>query len=231
MTSKQRRLATLAILAAAAGLFFGLGLQDYLTLNILKMRQAELAASFAARPMLIAGIFVAIQATALALSLPGAVLTLSLAAGAIFGPLWGTLIVLIAITLGDSLGFLAARYLFRDWVERAFAAQVATIDRGVARDGAFYLLSLRLLAVVPYFIVNLGMALTRMPLRVFAPVSFIGLVPATAIYVNAGTQLAGIDSPADIYSAELIGAFILLGLFPLAVRFFSRRVARRDATA
>lgn len=231
MTPWLRRLAVLAALAAAAGLFFGLGLQDYLSLATLKARQSELAAMFDARPLLVAGIFFAIQATALALSLPGAVLTLSLAAGAIFGPVWGTVIALLAITFGDSLGFLAARYLFRDWVERTFAAQAAAVDRGVERDGAFYLLSLRLMAVVPYFIVNLTMGLTRMKLRVFAPVSFAGLLPATAIYVNAGTRIAAIDTPADIYSPGLIGAFVLLGLFPLAIRFALRRRSPAGAIA
>lgn len=160
---------------------------------------------------------------ALALSLPGAVLAPTLAAGAIFGPYWGTVIALASIVIGDSLGFLGARYLFRDWVEQRFGAQAEAIDRGVERDGAFYLLSLRLMAVIPFFVVNLSMGLTRMPLKTFAPVSLIGLLPATALYVNAGNSLAAIETPSDILSPRLIGAFVLLALLPIAAKFLLER--------
>ena len=225
----RQRLVVLAIIVAAVSLFFALGLDGYLTLDALKARQAELSDLFDRRPLFVAGLFMLVHVSALSLSIPGAVLPLCLAAGAIFGPLWGTAITLGAITIGDSLGFLIARYLLRDWVERHFGRQAAMIDRGVERDGAFYLLALRLTAVVPYFVVNLAMGLTRMRLHVFAPVSFIGLIPATALYVHAGTELARIETPSDIYSPRLIGAFVLLGLLPIAARFaFRKRGAALD---
>lgn len=227
MSGGRRRAAVAAAIAVAAALFFGLGLDAYLTLEMLKARQAELAGLFDRRPLLVAGIFMLVHITALSLSIPGAVLPLCLAAGAIFGPLWGTAITLGSITVGDSLGFLAARYLLRDWVERHFSRQAAAVDRGVERDGAFYLLALRLMAVVPYFVVNLTMGLTRMKLSVFAPVSFIGLIPATALYVHAGTELADIDHPSDIYSAPMVVTFILLALLPIAARFVFRK--RRES--
>lgn len=224
MTAATRqRLVLLTVIAVAVTLFFGLGLDAYLTLDALKARRAELSGLFEQRPLLVAGGFMLVHITALSLSIPGAVLPLCLAAGAIFGPFWGTAITLGSITIGDSLGFLIARYLLREWVERHFGRQAAIIDRGVERDGAFYLLALRLMAVVPYFVVNLAMGLTRMRLHVFAPVSFIGLIPATALYVHAGTELARIESPSDIYSPRLIGAFLLLGLLPIAARFVFRK--------
>lgn len=166
----------------------------------------------------------ALQVTALALCIPGAVLTFGVAGGAIFGFGWGVLIVLTAAVIGDTLAFLVARYLLRDWVEQRFARQAAIIQRGVERDGAYYLFAMRLAAVIPFFVVNITMALTRMPLRTFAPVSFIGLAPVIAIYVNAGTQLAKIESPSDIMSWPLIISFGLLGIAPILLRLMMKRM-------
>lgn len=219
----NRKMMILCGLALAAILFFALDLHHYLALDVLKARHAELVALYDRRPLLVVGGFMLILITALALSLPGSVLSMSLAAGAIFGPWWGTLIVLASLTIGDSLGFLVARYLLRDWVQRRFGRQLEGIERGIERDGAFYLLSLRLMAVVPFFVINLTLGLTRMPLKLFAPVSFVGLAPATALYVRAGTELARIETPSDIFSARLIGAFVLLALLPIAARFLLRR--------
>ncbi len=219
----RRKLVTIALVALAAILFFAFDLHRYLTLETFKAHQREMREAFNAHPVLVGAAFVAIKVTALSLSLPGAVLTLSLAAGAVFGPFWGTILCLFAVTLGDSISFLIARYVLRDWVERRFRRYMGAIDRGIDRDGAFYLLSLRLLAVVPFFVVNLTMGLTRMPLRIFAPVSFLGLVPATTLYVNAGTQLGQIRRASDIYSPELILSFVALGALPLAARFVLQR--------
>jgi uncharacterized membrane protein YdjX (TVP38/TMEM64 family) len=218
-----QRLVLLAALALALTAFFLSGLHHYLSLATVKARHLELAAAFARRPAPVVGAFMLLNVTVLTLSIPGAVLTMALAGGAIFGRLWGTLIVLTSLTIGDSLGFLLARYLLRDWVERRFGAHVPAIQRGIERDGAFYLLSLRLLAVVPFFVVNLTMGLTHMRLRTFAPVSFIGLAPATVLYVNAGTELARIRSLGDVLSPRLLLAFLLLALLPLALRLILRR--------
>ncbi len=166
-----------------------------------------------------------------ALSLPGAAI-LTLAAGAIFGLWRGTLIVSFASTIGASLAFLSSRYLLRDWVKARFGNRIAAIDRGIARDGAFYLLTLRLIPAFPFFLVNLAMGLTAMRLLTFALVSQAGMLLGTLVYVNAGTQLAAIESTRDILSPALIGSFVLLGLFPLFAKALvgwwkRRRVYRR----
>ena len=178
--------------------------------------------------MLFTACFMLLHISALALCIPGAVLGMALAGGAIFGPVAGTLIVLTSLTIGDSLGFLAARFLVGDLVRARFSSQLERVEEEVTRNGAFYLLSLRLMAAMPYFVVNLTFGVTRMPLRIFAPVSFIGLAPATALYVTAGTELGRIDSAGDVLSPRLIAAFALLAIIPLVARYF---LARRRGAA
>lgn len=149
---------------------------------------------------------------------------MALAGGALFGVGWGTLIVLSAMTIGDSLGFLAARYIVGDWVRTHVHGVLANIEDEVERNGAYYLLSLRLMAAIPYFVINLAFGLTAMRLRVFAPVSFLGLAPATMLYVNAGTALSRIERPRDALSPGLLVTLCLLALVPLAARYwFGRR--------
>jgi uncharacterized membrane protein YdjX (TVP38/TMEM64 family) len=217
------RVAILLGVAAAIAAFFLLGLDDHVSIAAIKRERMDLVAAWQGRPVATAAAFVALNVAALALSLPGAVLGFGLAAGAIFGPLWGTAIALGAVVAGDSLAFLLARYVLRETVERRLGRHAARANAGLARDGAFYLLALRLMAVVPYFIVNLTMGLTRMPLRVFAPVSFVGLLPITFLYVQAGDQLSAIETPGDIYSPRLIVTFALLALVPLVARSLLRR--------
>jgi len=151
------------------------------------------------------------------LSLPGATL-LTLAGGAIFGLLWGTLIVSFASTIGATLAFLIARFLLRDWVARRFGQRLAAVDEGVRRDGGFYLFTLRLVPVFPFFLVNLLLGLTAMKARTFYGVSQLGMLAGTVVYVNAGTQLARLDSLAGILSPSLLASFALLGVFPLLAR-------------
>lgn len=218
------KLGILALLLASAAAFFTLGLDSYLSFQWLKGAHDELTTAFAERPVVVAAVFMALQAGAMALSIPGSVLTLALAAGAIFGTFWGIPIVLTAVVVGDSLALLAARCLFRDWVEKRFGRQAAAMQRGIERDGVYCLFAMRLAAIIPFFIVNLTMALTRMPLRIFAPVSFLGLAPITAIYVNAGTQLARIESPGDIISLPLLVSLALLGIAPFALRYLIMRM-------
>ena len=220
------RIALAALIVAAIVAAFWLRLGDILTLESLKARRTDLADMLAHRPLpIMAGYFV-IYVVAVALSIPGAAI-LSVAGGAIFGFVRGLALVAFAATLGASLAFLGSRYLFRDWVRRHFGRQIAAIDRGIERDGIFYLLTLRLNPIFPFFLINLAMGLTRMGLIRFALVSLVGMLPAAAVYVNAGTQLARIDELGDILSAQLIGSLVLLSLFPLIAKVFSDWLRRR----
>ncbi len=208
----------LLVLLGAIAAFFIFDLGDYLTLTNLKARQNELAALVNERPLLAIGGFFLLYVAVTALSLPGAAI-MTLAAGAIFGLLLGTLVVSFASAIGASLAFLSSRYLLRDWVQARFGKRVKAIDRGIEKDGAFYLLTLRLIPAFPFFLINLAMGLTRMRLLTFYLVSQIGMLAGTIVYVNAGTQLAQIESTSDILSPALIGSFVLLGLFPLLAKF------------
>ncbi len=209
------KIGLLVLLLIVTAAFFAFDLGAYLTLDSLKARQAALAAQ---PPLPIAGGFFLLYVAVTALSLPGATI-LTLAAGAIFGLWLGTLIASFASVIGASLAFLSARYLLRDWVKARFGERVKAIDKGIAADGAFYLLTLRLIPAFPFFLINLAMGLTAMKLSVFAIVSQIGMLLGTLVFVNAGTQLARIESTSDIVSPALIGSFVLLGLFPLAAKF------------
>ncbi|HEX8571622.1 MAG TPA: FAD-dependent oxidoreductase [Allosphingosinicella sp.] len=211
------RILLLLLLALAIAGFFVFDLGQYLTLETLKARQAELEAFVEARPVAAVVAFFLVYVAVTALSLPGAAI-MTVAAGAIFGLWRGTLIVSFASTIGASLAFLSSRYLLRDWVKARFGPSIAAIDRGLEKDGAFYLLTLRLIPAFPFFLINLAMGLTGMRLLTFALVSQVGMLPGTLVYVNAGTQLAAIESTSDILSPALIGSFLLLGLFPLAAK-------------
>ena len=211
------RILLLLVIALAIAAFFVFDLGSWLTLGTLKARQAELAAFVESNPLVAIGAFFLLYVAVTALSLPGAAI-LTLAAGAIFGLWEGTLIASFASTIGASLAFLSSRYLLRDWVKARFGGRIDSIDRGIEKDGAFYLLTLRLIPAFPFFLINLAMGLTAMRLVAYALVSQIGMLPGTFVYVNAGTQLAGIESTADILSPALIGSFVLLGLFPLVAK-------------
>ena len=220
------RFALLLLLAGAIAAFFLLGLGEELSLEALKARRDELAALQSERPLLLIGAFFLVYVAVTALSLPGAAV-MTLAAGALFDLLLGTVIVSFASTIGASLAFLSSRYLLRDWVKARFGQRVEAIDRGIARDGAFYLLTLRLIPAFPFFLINLAMGLTAMRLVVFALVSQLGMLAGTIVYVNAGTQLARIESTSDVLSPALIGSFVLLGLFPLLAKALVGRWRRR----
>jgi pyruvate/2-oxoglutarate dehydrogenase complex dihydrolipoamide dehydrogenase (E3) component/uncharacterized membrane protein YdjX (TVP38/TMEM64 family) len=220
-----RILLLLALVLVVAAVFLS-PLREWLTLASLKSRQADLAAFVDAHWILAAAGFFLVYVAATAISFPGAAI-LTIAAGAIFG-LWpGLVIVSFASSIGASLAFLGARYLLRDWVERRFGRRLEAVDRGVGKDGIFYLLTLRLNPVVPFWMVNLGMGLTRIPLPRFYAVSQVGMLPATFVYVNAGTQLGRIERLKDIVSPGLLLSFLLLSLFPLAAKWLTGRLRRR----
>ena len=212
-----KKIALLLSLAIAVGLFFAFDLGQYLNLHTLKAQRQNIESFRAANPgMATLGYFV-IYVLVTALSLPGATL-LTLAGGAVFGLWWGLLIISFASTIGATLAFLIARYLLRDWVSQHFGQRLKTVDDGIAREGAFYLFTLRLVPLFPFFLINLLLGLTAMKARTFYWVSQVGMLAGTVVYVNAGTQLSKIDSLAGIVSPTLLGSFALLGIFPLIAR-------------
>jgi pyruvate/2-oxoglutarate dehydrogenase complex dihydrolipoamide dehydrogenase (E3) component/uncharacterized membrane protein YdjX (TVP38/TMEM64 family) len=217
----MKRAVQLAILLALAGLllwaFKTPELRDLLSLEGLKHSREALAAQVAAEPLRAALIFLAVYVALTAVSFPGATV-LTLAGGALFGFGPGVALVALAASLGALLAFLAARYLLRDTIQQRFGARLAPLNEGIRRDGRSYLLSLRLLPVFPFWLVNLLMALTPLSARDFFLVSLVGMLPATAVYVNAGTQLAQLHSASDVLSPALLGSFVLLGLFPFIVK-------------
>ena len=208
------RLVLLFTIAALIGAFFVFDLQRFFTLEALKAEQFAIADYRTAHPIAAGVLYGILYVTVTGLSLPGAAV-LTLAGGAIFGLLWGTLIVSFASTIGATLAFLAARFLFRDAVKSFFGERLQAIDAGVARDGALYLFTLRLVPVFPFFAINLLMGLTAMPARTFYWVSQAGMLAGTVVYVNAGRQLAKIESLSGVLSPALLFSFALLGLFPL----------------
>ena len=213
----DKRWWAVAALALAVVLFFALDLGQYLQLATIKSRQAQLESWRAAQPLQAALIFFAVYVLATALSLPGAAV-LTLAGGAIFGLGWGTLLISFASSIGATLAFLASRWLLGDWVQARFGERMAALNAGMAKDGAFYLFTLRLVPIVPFFVINLAMGLTRIRPLTFYGVSQLGMLAGTIVYVNAGTQLARIDSLSGIVSPGVLGSLVLLGLFPLVAR-------------
>jgi pyruvate/2-oxoglutarate dehydrogenase complex dihydrolipoamide dehydrogenase (E3) component/uncharacterized membrane protein YdjX (TVP38/TMEM64 family) len=213
----KKKLVIVALLVALVVAFFAFDLGRFLSLDYLKSRQAEFTALAGEKPLLVGGTFFAVYVAVAALSLPGAAI-MTLAAGALFGLGWGTLIVSFASSIGATLAFLAARYLLRDSIQTKFGARLADIDKGIEKDGAFYLFTLRLVPLIPFFVINLVMGLTKMKALTFYWVSQLGMFAGTLVYVNAGTQLAKIDSLKGILSPGLLGSFVLLGVFPLIAK-------------
>jgi pyruvate/2-oxoglutarate dehydrogenase complex dihydrolipoamide dehydrogenase (E3) component/uncharacterized membrane protein YdjX (TVP38/TMEM64 family) len=213
----KKKLIVVVLLVALIVAFFAFDLGHFLSLDYLKSRQAEFTALASERPLLVGGGFFAIYVAVTALSLPGAAI-MTLAAGAIFGLVTGTVIVSFASSIGATLAFLVSRYVLRDSVQSKFSARLADIDKGIEKDGAFYLFTLRLVPLIPFFVINLVMGLTKMKAWTFYWVSQLGMLAGTLVYVNAGTQLAKIDSLKGILSPGLLGSFVLLGVFPLIAK-------------
>ena len=211
------RIAALLVFVALIASFFAFDLGQYLTLDYLKAQRVEWQAMLAENPIAVGAGFFLIYVAVTALSLPGAAI-MTLAAGAIFGLLWGLVLVSFASTVGATLAMLVARFLLRDQVQSRFADRLASINTGIEREGAFYLFTLRLIPAIPFFVINLAMGLTRISVPVFFIVSQVGMLAGTLVYVNAGTQLAEIESAAGILSPALILSFVLLGVFPLLAK-------------
>ncbi len=221
-------LASIAVLVVIA--FFYLDLGQWLSLDNLKTQQVTLAAYVNDHFVFSVLIFFAIYVAAAAFSLPGAAI-LTLAGGAIFGLVTGFLVVSFASSLGALLAFLGARFLFRDAIKKRFSDKLAPMEKGLEKDGAFYLMSLRLVPLFPFFVVNLLMGLTNLPARTFYIFSQIGMIPGTLAFVYAGTQLAKIQSVKDVLSPGLITAFVILGLLPITMRKLLQWFQERKSAA
>lgn len=215
-----------SVIVVLAALFFIFDLHHFFTLESLKGSLAQFEAWRNESPLLTAGAFFGVYVVVTALSLPGAAI-LTLAGGALFGLATGLLLVSFASSIGALLAFLVSRYLLQDMVQKRFGSRLSTLNEGIERDGAFYLFTLRLVPIFPFFLVNLLMGLTRIKATQFYWVSQIGMLAGTVVYVNAGTQLANIDSLSGILSPALLFSFALLGVFPLIGKkiatFFQKR--------
>ncbi len=222
------RISLAAVVAITITAFFYFDLAAYFQLDYLKTKQALLATHVAATPLRSAAIYFFIYVAVAALSLPGAAI-LTLVGGAIFGLLWGTILVSFASTLGATCAFLLSRYLFQDVVGKRFQTRMAAINDGINKDGAFYLFTLRLVPIFPFFVINLAMGLTTLKAWTFLFVSQLGMFPATLVFVNAGTQLAKIESTTDILSPALIVSFAALGVFPLIAKRIAAFIKRTRA--
>ncbi len=217
----------LTLIAALVIGFFWFDLDQLLTLEGMKSGMSQFEDWRTAHPLLVGGGFLLLYVLVTALSLPGAAV-MTLAAGALFGLLWGTVIVSFASSIGATLAFLVSRYLLRDTVQKRFGDRLKSINEGIEKEGAFYLFTLRLVPVFPFFLINLLMGLTPIRATTFYWVSQLGMLAGTLVYVNAGTQLAQLDSLAGILSPGLLISFALLGLFPLiAKKLVAMAKARR----
>jgi pyruvate/2-oxoglutarate dehydrogenase complex dihydrolipoamide dehydrogenase (E3) component/uncharacterized membrane protein YdjX (TVP38/TMEM64 family) len=227
--NKSELLLVLTLIAAIIA-FFAFDLGRFLTLDFIKQSQAQFGQLYAEQPLLVIGSFFGIYVAVTALSLPGAAI-MTLAGGAIFGLAVGLIVVSFASTIGATLAFLASRFALSESVQKKFGARMAEINKGVEKEGAFYLFTLRLVPLVPFFVINLLMGLTKMKTWTFFWVSQLGMLLGTAVFVNAGTQLAKIDSLKGILSPGLIGSFVLLGIFPIIAKKIIEGIKKRKVYA
>ena len=204
---------------------------QYLTLSYIKGSQQRFVELYSEHQVLVIGAYMFIYILVTSLSLPGAAV-MTLAGGALFGLVTGTLVVSFASTIGATIACFVSRFLLRDWVQGKFGDKIAKVNNGVDKEGAFYLFTMRLIPVFPFWMINLVMGVTKMPIRTFFWVSQVGMLPGTVVYVNAGKEIAKIDSLAGILSPGLILSFVILGIFPIAVKkimgFYRKRSGKTD---
>jgi len=225
-----KRLAVVALVVAAILAFWLLDLGQYFSLAYVKESQHRFQAYYAAHPAFMLGGYFVLYILVTAFSLPGAAV-MTLLGGALFGFWWTLLVVSFASSIGATLACFFARFVLGNWVQQKFGDKLGPINRGVEREGPFYLFTLRLVPLFPFFVINLVMGLTKMPLRTFYWVSQVGMLPGTAVFTNAGRELGRIDSLGGILSPGLIISFVILGVFPLVVKkalaWYRRRTGRQ----
>ena len=212
-----QRLLIVAAIIIIVILFKVLGLGQYLSLDYLKTSQDKFIQLYASHRFGVITTYMVVYIVVTALSLPGAAV-MTLAGGAMFGFWTGFVVVSFASTIGATLACFVARFLLRDWVQNKFGEKLTAINRGIEKEGAFYLFSLRLVPIFPFFVINLVMGLTTMKLLTFYWVSQLGMLPGTMVFVNAGKELGKIESLSGILSPGVIISFVILGLFPITVK-------------
>ena len=223
----RKKIIVLLVFLTAVGSFFFFDLGRFLTLESLKANQTRLDGLYAAHTLLFVGSFILLYIVQTALSLPGAAI-LTLAGGAVFGSLMGTVCVNIGATTGATLAFLVARFLLRDWVVAHFGGRTAKLDQGLRQSGLSYLLFLRLVPLFPFWLINLASGLTALPLKTYVIGTAIGILPGSFVFANAGASLATIESIGGIASPRVIGSFVLLGLFALVPTLYQKLKTRHD---
>ncbi|MGM0424250.1 MAG: TVP38/TMEM64 family protein [Thermodesulfobacteriota bacterium] len=212
-----KKLAIVTVIALLVILFFAIGLHQYMTLGYLQQSRDTFQGLYAEHNLLVLLSFFLFYIIVVAVNLPGATI-MTLAAGALFGFWVGLVLVSFASSIGATLACMAARYLLRDWTQAKLGSWYDKVNSGIEKEGPFYLFTMRLIPAIPFFVINLGMALTNMRLITFYWVSQVGMLAGTAVYVNAGRQLGQISKMSDILSPSLIISFVILGIFPLAIK-------------
>jgi uncharacterized membrane protein YdjX (TVP38/TMEM64 family) len=216
-TKTTKRIAVVAVVIGLVVVFKVFDLQQYLTLSYIKESRERFVLLYAGHRIAVIAFYMGIYILVTTLSLPGAAI-MTLAGGALFGLWTGTIVVSFASAIGATLACFVSRFILRDWVQSRLGDKLRTVNAGMEREGNFYLFTLRLIPIFPFWLINLAMGLTRMPLRTFYWISQIGMLPATIVFVNAGRELARIDSLSGILSPGVILSFVLLGIFPIAVK-------------
>jgi uncharacterized membrane protein YdjX (TVP38/TMEM64 family) len=218
MSGKNIKKIIIVLLIVAAIVIFNIfDLGEYFSLSYIKQSQATFERLYAEQNVLVIATYMIIYIFVTSLSLPGAAV-MTLAGGALFGLITGTIVVSFASTIGASIACFVSRFILRDWMQGKFGDRLKSVNKGIENEGAFYLFTMRLIPVIPFWLINLLMGLTKMPIRRFYWVSQIGMLAGTIVYVNAGKELAKIESLSGILSPSLIFSFILLGLFPLITK-------------
>ncbi len=212
-----KRIVVVLIIVGLVAVFKIFNLGDYLSLSYIKESQHNFQELYAENNMAVIAVYMLIYILVTALSLPGAAI-MTLAGGAVFGFVTGLIAVSFASTIGATLACIVSRFILRDWVQGKIGDKLKTVNEGVEKEGAFYLFTLRLIPAFPFWLINLGMGLTKMPLKTFYWVSQVGMLAGTAVFVNAGKELGEIDSLSGILSPGLIISFVLLGIFPIAAK-------------